>query len=60
LSGRRRGRGHSTAVAACAFNCGLPLGLQLIGKPWGEAELLDAAYAVERAAGFAAKPERWW
>ncbi|MEO1688065.1 MAG: Asp-tRNA(Asn)/Glu-tRNA(Gln) amidotransferase subunit GatA, partial [Pseudomonadota bacterium] len=39
---------------------GLPLGLQLIGKPWGEAELLDAAYAVERAAGFSAKPERWW
>jgi aspartyl-tRNA(Asn)/glutamyl-tRNA(Gln) amidotransferase subunit A len=39
---------------------GLPLGLQLIGKPWGEAELLDAAYAVERAAGFTARPEAWW
>jgi len=39
---------------------GLPLGLQLIGKPWGEAELLDIAFAVERAAGFSAKPERWW
>ena len=39
---------------------GLPLGLQLIGRPFGEAALLDAAYAVERAAGFTAKPERWW
>ena len=39
---------------------GLPLGLQLIGKPWGEAELLDAAYALECAAGFEVKPERWW
>jgi aspartyl-tRNA(Asn)/glutamyl-tRNA(Gln) amidotransferase subunit A len=48
------------AVPAGVDAAGLPLGLQLIGKPWGEAELLDAAYAVERAAGFAAKPERWW
>ncbi|MBX2856917.1 MAG: Asp-tRNA(Asn)/Glu-tRNA(Gln) amidotransferase subunit GatA [Rhodobacteraceae bacterium] len=39
---------------------GLPLGLQLIGKPWGEAELLSTAYALEQAAGFNAKPERWW
>ena len=39
---------------------GLPLGLQLIGKPWGEAELLDAALSLERAAGFVAKPARWW
>ena len=39
---------------------GLPLGLQLIGKPWGEAELLNTAYALETAAGFTAKPDRWW
>ena len=39
---------------------GLPLGLQLIGKPWGEAELLNDAYALERAAGFTARPDRWW
>ncbi|MGR3468682.1 MAG: Asp-tRNA(Asn)/Glu-tRNA(Gln) amidotransferase subunit GatA [Shimia sp.] len=39
---------------------GLPLGLQLIGRPWEEAELLDTAYALERAAGFSAKPARWW
>ncbi|MEY1556291.1 Asp-tRNA(Asn)/Glu-tRNA(Gln) amidotransferase subunit GatA [Yoonia sp. R2331] len=39
---------------------GLPLGLQLIGKPWEEAELLNVAYSLERAAGFVAKPAKWW
>ncbi|NRB01776.1 MAG: Asp-tRNA(Asn)/Glu-tRNA(Gln) amidotransferase subunit GatA [Rhodobacteraceae bacterium] len=39
---------------------GLPLGLQLIGKPWEEGELLNLAYAVEQAAGFVAKPAKWW
>jgi aspartyl-tRNA(Asn)/glutamyl-tRNA(Gln) amidotransferase subunit A len=39
---------------------GLPLGLQLVGKPWGEAELFDAAAALEARAGFAHKPDRWW
>ena len=39
---------------------GLPLGLQIIGKPWGEAEMLDVAYALERSAGFTARPDRWW
>ena len=39
---------------------GLPLGLQLIGRPWEEGELLNCAYALEAAAGFVAKPEKWW
>jgi len=39
---------------------GLPLGLQLIGRPWGEAEILDAALALEQRAGFTAAPQRWW
>ncbi|MBE2278295.1 MAG: Asp-tRNA(Asn)/Glu-tRNA(Gln) amidotransferase subunit GatA [Rhodobacteraceae bacterium] len=39
---------------------GLPLGLQLIGRPWDEAGLLDHAYVLERAAGFVSKPEKWW
>jgi aspartyl-tRNA(Asn)/glutamyl-tRNA(Gln) amidotransferase subunit A len=39
---------------------GLPLGLQVIGRPWDEAGMLDAAFALERACGFAAKPEKWW
>ncbi len=39
---------------------GLPLGLQLIGRPWEEGDLLNTAYALERAAGFVAKPDKWW
>jgi aspartyl-tRNA(Asn)/glutamyl-tRNA(Gln) amidotransferase subunit A len=39
---------------------GLPLGLQLIGRPWEEGSLLNHAYVLERAAGFVAKPEKWW
>ena len=39
---------------------GLPLGLQLIGRPWEEADLLNSAYALERAAGFVSKPAKWW
>lgn len=39
---------------------GLPLGLQLIGRPWEEAELLSSAYALERSAGFVAKADKWW
>ncbi|GGG63617.1 glutamyl-tRNA(Gln) amidotransferase subunit A [Salipiger pallidus] len=39
---------------------GLPLGLQLIGRPWEEGDLLNTAYALEQAAGFAAKPAKWW
>ena len=39
---------------------GLPLGLQLIGKPWEEGNLLNTAYALESAAGFTAKPNNWW
>jgi len=39
---------------------GLPLGLQLIGQPWGEAEMLNAASALEAASGFVARPDKWW
>jgi aspartyl-tRNA(Asn)/glutamyl-tRNA(Gln) amidotransferase subunit A len=39
---------------------GLPLGLQLIGRPWDEGDLLNTAYALEQAAGFVAKPGQWW
>ena len=39
---------------------GLPLGLQLIGRPWEEGDLLNTAYALERAAGFVEKPDKWW
>ncbi len=39
---------------------GLPLGLQLIGRPWEEDDLLNTAYALERAVGFVAKAKKWW
>ncbi len=39
---------------------GLPMGLQLIGRPWEEAGLLNHAYVLERSAGFVAKPDKWW
>ncbi len=39
---------------------GLPLGLQLIGQPWEEAEMLNAAQVLETSAGFTAKADKWW
>ncbi len=39
---------------------GLPLGLQLIGRPWEEGALLKTAHVLEAAAGFVSKPEKWW
>ena len=39
---------------------GLPLGLQVIGKPFDEQGVLNAGLAIERRAGFTARPEKWW
>ncbi len=39
---------------------GLPLGLQLIGRPWGESEILNIASSLESAIGFAASARKWW
>lgn len=39
---------------------GLPMGLQLIGRPFEEGDLLNQAQVLERASGFVAKPDRWW
>ena len=47
------------AVPAGLSAEGLPLGLQLIGKPFDEETLFQTAYAIEQAAGsFVAKS--WW
>ncbi len=48
------------SVPAGMNEAGLPLGLQLIGRPWGEAALLNDAYALESAAGARQRPDAWW
>ncbi len=45
--------------AACDAQ-GLPLGLQVIGKALDEASCFRVAGAIETAAGFHARPARWW
>jgi aspartyl-tRNA(Asn)/glutamyl-tRNA(Gln) amidotransferase subunit A len=39
---------------------GLPLGLQLIGRPWEEADMLNIAYRLEQDAGFVSKADKGW
>ena len=39
---------------------GLPLGMQLIGKPFDEAAILKAAWHIEEAAGLDLDPGEWW
>ncbi len=48
------------SVPAGLSTGGLPLGLQVIGPALAEGSVLDAAYAIERAAGFTARADRWW
>jgi aspartyl-tRNA(Asn)/glutamyl-tRNA(Gln) amidotransferase subunit A len=39
---------------------GLPLGLQIIGKPFDEATVLRAAHVIEQARGEFPRPQAWW
>jgi aspartyl-tRNA(Asn)/glutamyl-tRNA(Gln) amidotransferase subunit A len=48
------------AVPAGLDAQGLPLGLQLIGRPWEEGALLNTAHVLEGATGFVSKPAKWW
>ncbi len=48
------------SVPAGLSPTGLPLGLQLIGRALDEVGVLNAGYAIERAAGFSAAPSKWW
>lgn len=48
------------SVPAGLDPAGLPLGLQLIGRPLEEDRLFSLGGALEKAAGFQAKPNRWW
>jgi aspartyl-tRNA(Asn)/glutamyl-tRNA(Gln) amidotransferase subunit A len=47
------------AVPAGLSSDGLPLGLQLIGRPFDEETLFSLGAVIEQAAG-SFKPERWW
>jgi aspartyl-tRNA(Asn)/glutamyl-tRNA(Gln) amidotransferase subunit A len=48
------------SVPAGLSKNGLPLGLQLIGRPWEEGDLLNTAFALETALQFSEKPKKWW
>jgi len=48
------------AVPAGLDRQGLPLGLQVIGKPWEEGALMNVAQVIEDRAGFVSKPSKWW
>ena len=39
---------------------GLPLGLQIIGRPLDEQLVLNAGLAIEERAGFTARADKWW
>jgi aspartyl-tRNA(Asn)/glutamyl-tRNA(Gln) amidotransferase subunit A len=47
------------AVPAGLDSQGLPLGLQLIGRPFDESTLFSLGHVIEQAAG-KFMPERWW
>ena len=48
------------SVPAGVDKSGLPLGLQIIGRPWEEGDMLNIAYSLEQSAGFSSKPSKWW
>ena len=48
------------SVPAALDKDGLPLGLQIIGRALDEDTVFAAASAREKAAGFTAKPTKWW
>jgi len=48
------------AVPAGSDAQGLPLGLQLIGRPFEEETLFSLGEVIEQAAGRFTPPEKWW
>jgi aspartyl-tRNA(Asn)/glutamyl-tRNA(Gln) amidotransferase subunit A len=48
------------AVPAGKDAAGLPLGLQLIGKPFDEETLFAAGRVIERSSGIDFSPDKWW
>ncbi|MBV7264936.1 Asp-tRNA(Asn)/Glu-tRNA(Gln) amidotransferase subunit GatA [Erythrobacter ani] len=48
------------SVPATLNEDGLPLGLQLVGKPFDEQMVLNAGLAIQQRSGFDHAPEKWW
>ncbi len=48
------------ALPAGLSSDGLPLGLQLIGRPFDEETLFSVGEVIEKAAGRFTAPDRWW
>ena len=48
------------SVPATVNADGLPLGLQIVGKPFDEQGVLNTGLAIQQRAGFDAQPEKWW
>ena len=48
------------AVPAGLSSDGLPLGLQIIGRPFDEETLFSVAEVIEQAAGRVTLPQPWW
>src|SRR5579859_2580023 len=48
------------SIPAGLDSAGLPLGLQLIGRALDEGTLFSLGAALEKAAAFRAKPQKWW
>ena len=48
------------SVPAGMSDSGLPLGLQLIGRPFDEETLFKVGHVMEQAAGSLPQPKKWW
>jgi aspartyl-tRNA(Asn)/glutamyl-tRNA(Gln) amidotransferase subunit A len=49
-----------SSVPAGLDKNGLPLGLQILGKPWDEETVFKVSGVLEEAASFTAEPKIWW
>ncbi len=50
----------SVPASLAGQSAGLPLGIQLIGRPWEEETMLALAAKIEEATGPRPQPQRWW